>query len=562
VSTQQILLKDFVGAASALMNLGSALFILGDASKADQCMKQAEELDLQTGSTYQQALSKYTRANMLTQAGCLDKAEVLYREALGLLREQSIHIYEISLLCDLSQLYFSMGKVSAAMDTISRALTLIHEKGHDMFEDKCLCVMGKLLIRSGSLHEGFKVLEQARKLSASYQHKPIYCAAILFLALGYEELGNRQKALALFNEYLKTAESQVPIMELLEERDVLINLLLKLGNDLPQNEFLAKLITQLRNPTLAKRLVRLSPDTKSSFIRSLTVQDLNHYRPLIGRLINDRHNNVRRNSRLAVSGWQKHTKYRIYTLGTFRAFCEGKALTEEGWVRPSAKKFFLFFLTHPNEWHTIDSIVEILWQGHIVKNPRKVVSVTFSHLRNLFEPWVRLKEKDREYRFFQSGRNQYGFFTHESFWIDAVEFEKGLKQAEKAIRLGNIKEARKDYRDALDLYLDNYLTEFPYEDWLQQRRTFLQELYFRSLFRYATMERDTGNLPEARIVLEQGLFRDLSRSDCVILLMEILVSMNHTQQAREWGERHAQYLKKELKIKPWVDFLEAFSKTK
>ncbi len=124
------------------------------------------------------------------------------------------------------------------------------------------------------------------------------------------------------------------------------------------------------------------------------------------------------------------------------------------------------------------------------------------------------------------------------------------------------KEARKAYREALNLYLGDYLEEFPYEDGLNPRRDSLREAYFRGVLRYAGLEKDSGNLPEARRVLEDALFRDLSRSGCAALLIRVLALMKLTREAREWGQRHIQYLREELKEKPAPEVVDAMKQLK
>ena len=104
------------------------------------------------------------------------------------------------------------------------------------------------------------------------------------------------------------------------------------------------------------------------------------------------------------------------------------------------------------------------------------------------------------------------------------------------------------------------MEEFPYEDWLNPKRDHLRELYFRGVMRYAALERDSGNLHEARRGLEEALFKDLSRSGCAVLLMQVLVQMKLSQEAREWGQRHLKYVTEELKSEPAPEVLETFSK--
>jgi len=244
-------------------------------------------------------------------------------------------------------------------------------------------------------------------------------------------------------------------------------------------------------------------------------------------------------------------------LGTLHVLLEGKLLDDRDWIRPVIKRLFLYFLTRPETWIEKEAILEALWVKATPGESAGVLKTAFSYLCKALEPW---HLPDMEYVFFQSRRGAYGFFPGDRFWMDYQEFERGIKKAEKDQLARNFKEARKAYREALDLYLGDYLEEYPYEDWLRPKRDYLRELYFRGVMRYAALERDSGNLPEARRVLEEALFKDLSRSGCAALLMQVLTQMKLTQQARDWGQRHIKYMKKELKEKPAPEVVEALGK--
>ena len=181
--------------------------------------------------------------------------------------------------------------------------------------------------------------------------------------------------------------------------------------------------------------------------------------------------------------------------------------TDKDWGRPGVKRLFLYFNANPGEWEATEGLIETFWIKPGPANPVQGLRFLFFNLRQLFEPW---HMPDMDHIFFQSQRGAYGFFPQDRFWMDWKVFEEGIKRAEVAHRARRFKEARQAYRQALDLYLGDYLEEYPYEDWLRPKRDYLRELYFRSVQRYAKLEQDSGNPLEARRVLEGALFKDLS----------------------------------------------------
>jgi tetratricopeptide (TPR) repeat protein len=556
-AVKQLLVRDCIlSAATFLINLSGTYEALGARGEAQKCLSQAEGLIQESGSKARLIFLRQTQGELWERTGPLARAEEAYREALGLLQELPNPKLEVQLTCDLAHLHYEKGNLGEALRLIHQACSQVEEKGLVSLRDLCLGYEGKFLLRAGATREGFVCLDQARQLAESLGKWSIYCYITLYLAQCHEELRQRKEALQWLKKSLEVAERCHMLSALLVEKDLIIALLLKLGEAMPPTEFLSKLIVKLRHPALLKRLLKHSPQGKVLFLRSLSVRDARQYRPQLAKLRNHPEKEVRRTSRLLLNGWNHQTNYRIYALGGLRVFLEGKLFLDNDWILPGVKRLFIYFATHPEEWQSTDHLLETLWKKPHPQKTRKVLKVLFFYLRSVFEPWHLPGD---EYVFFKSQRGAYGFFPGERFWMDWKEFEEGIKRAEKAHLARNFKEARKAYREALDFYLGDYLEEFPYEDWLNPKRDYLRELYFRGVMRYATIERDSGNLPEARRVLEEALFRDMSRSGCAALLMQVLVQMKLSQEAREWGQRHITYMKKELKEKPAPEVMEALA---
>lgn len=559
-ATKQLLVRGCILSASTfLINLCAAFEALGARSEANKCLSRAEGLIQDSGSKGRWIALRKAQGELWEREGALTKAEEAFKECLELLQELPNLKEEVGVSCDLAHLYCEKGDLGLALNLIRKSLTRIREKELHSAEDICLGYEGKFLLRSGAIEKGLAVLNQARELSESMGKWDIFSFIALYLSWGHEELRQREEALQWLQKSFQTAERCHMLSALLVEGDVLTSLLLKIGDELPLTDFLSKLVVQLRHPALLKRLLRHSPEGKVQFLKSLKIHDARHFHPQLARLRDDPAKEVRRTSRLLLNGWHQHAGYRLYAFGTFRVFLEGKILTDKDWIRPGVKRLFLNLVTHPEEWLATESLLESLGDKPDPKRMRRVLKWLFATLRTVLEPW---HLSDMDYIFLKSQRGAYGFFPGERFWMDYREFEEGIKYAEQAQLQRNFKDARKAYREALDSYLGDYLEEFPYEDWLNPKRDHLRELYFRGVMRYATLERDSGNLAEARRVLEEALFKDLSRSGCAALLIQILIQMKLTHEAKEWGQRHITYMKKELKEKPAPEVVEALNRLK
>ena len=556
-----LLIRDSVLAAGHfLINLSSVYQTLGASDKAEKCLDEAEELIEESGSRGRLIFLRQVQGNFWSsQKSLLSKAERAFQEALDLMRELPDPKLEIQISCNLAKIYFEKGDLSSAMDLVEKAFARAREKELSVLYDLCLLHLGNFNLRLGETEKGITLLLQAREVSESIKKWNLYIYETMYLAQGYMELHQRDRALEWLKKCLEGAERYHMVLPSHDEGEILASLLIKLGKDLPPTEFLSRLIIHLRNPALLKWLLRHAPKGKVIFLRTLKVYDARYFRPQLALFKDDPVKEVRQTFRLLLKGWQQHAGYRVYTLGTFRVFLEGKMLTHKDWILPGVERLFLFFAAHPDEWHTTDSLLEILWSKPHPKKTLKVLNNLFSYLRSVFEPW---HLRDMDYVFFQSRRGAYSFFPGERFWFDSQVFQEATKRAENAYLSRNFKEIRKAYREALDLYLGDYLKEFPYEDWLNQKRDYLREVYFRSVLRYAALERESGNLSETRRVLEDALFKDPSRSGCAALLIQVLIQMKLSHEAKEWGQRHIAFMKKELKEKPAPEVVEALSKLK
>ncbi len=546
-------------AAHQLINLSVVFESLGDPEESARCLERAEPLVRKSGSLYRLAYLRLAQGNAWMRLGRFDLTERLYAEAQQLTEELPSLGLKVSFLASQAELRFRKGDFNEALRLIRRARNIVEEKQLTLYLGECLFHEASFLILSGAVREGLGILGQASRVARSQSKEGLDALIALFFAYGHEELKDRAKALSWFKQCLEAAERTRASAALLSHREVCVSLLLKLGEEVPLTDFLSRFFVQLRHPALLKHFLRRKPEGKTLFLRTLKVDDSRHYRAELARLKNDPRKEVRHATRLLLESWSKNAGYRVHALGPLRVLFEGKLVSKRDWGRPAVKRLFLLFLTDPERWIETEAIREALWKKAPAESSANTLKAFYHSLRAVFEPW---HLQGMDYAFFQSQRGAYGFFPGERFWIDYREFDLEMRRAEQAHLQRRFKEARKAYREALNLYLGDYLEEFPYEDGLNPRRDSLREAYFRGVLRYAGLEKDSGNLPEARRVLEDALFRDLSRSGCAALLIRVLALMKLTREAREWGQRHIQYLREELKEKPAPEVVDAMKQLK
>lgn len=556
---KQLLERDSVLAAAHFLIVQADIYnMLGMAAHARRCLQRAEKLIETSGSVGRMVLLKLEMGAQLSRQGNLSREMECYRQALDLLRDLPDPLLESQVYSNISQVHFRKGDFSQALGLVERLLTEAKARHLTPQVMMFLSLKGRYLMGAGAAEQGLSILKEAFDLAQALGINQSISVISLHLCLGWLKLGRQALALDFLRRALSASAQGEQTAALLSERDDLEAVLVPLAGQLEIDPFLSRLIVSLGNHALLRHLFRYDPPTgKLMFIRSLSVHDSGKLRHRISSLLRDHDPKVRSTARSLVAGWERYTSYRISVLGPLRIFIEDRLLAEDIWVRAGVRRLFLFLLLHRGRWLSHDLILESIWRHPDPEGSRKVLANRLSELRRIIEPW---HMPGRTYLLLQSRAGACGFFGDDRIWVDAEEFCSLAHQAERAHTSRSFREARGLYRRALDLYAGDLLEEYPYEDWLDSKRTALRLQYFRATARYAAMSRDSGNLAEARRVLEEALLRDPGCGECLKILLDIFWQMGLSGQAREWAQRHKDFLKNELGLRPDPEIQQAIAR--
>lgn len=558
-TVKQLLERDSVLAAAHFLIVESELLSsLGMLSEAKRCLKRAENLVERSGSAGRMVFLKLELGSQYGREEQIQKELRAYHQALDILRELPDPLMENQLYSNLAMVHFRRGNLGEALAIIERLLENAAAKNLKPQLLSFLSIKGYFLIGAGAYRQGVEILKQALE-NAHRLSIPQYQIIIsLYLSRGYLKAGDRAQALEWLKRSLRTAQEHNMFSQLLDVKNDLTELLLNFYDQIDIEPNLGRLIVSLGHPGLVARLIRYhNSEGKLIFLRSLNINQAIPYRPQIQKLLSDRSPEVRRLSRSLIEGWHSRSIYRISTFGSLRIFLEERLLPEDVWGRAGVRRLFLLLLTNRGRWLNNEFIQECLWRDPDPRASRRVLASRLSELRHILEPW---HPPGKPYLIIQTRRGACGLFGEERLWLDFEEFSGLIKNAEALYLKRCFREARKAYRQALDLYVGDFLEEYPYEDWLVQKRESLKEIYLRSTIRYAVLEKEGGNLAEARRVLEEALFRDISCGECLKLLLEVLAKAGLISQAKDWAWRHVEYLKKELGCPPDPEVAESISK--
>jgi len=490
-TVKQLLERDSVLAAAHFLIVESELLSsLGMLAEARRCLQRAEKLVERSGSSGRMVFLKVELGTLYGREGQIQKELQAYRQALDILRELPDPLMESQIYSNLAMVHFRRGNLSEALAIIERLLTNAALKSLKPQMLSFLSIKGYLLIGAGAHRQGLEILTQALENAVRLGIPQYQIIIMLYLSRGYLKAGHRDLALEWLKRSLGTAREYNMSSQLLDAKDDLTELLINFYDRIDMEPGLGRLIVSLGHPGLVAKLIRHHhSEGKLTFLRSLNVNNAIAYRSQVQKLLGDRSPEVRRLARSLIEGWHSRSTYRISTFGSLRIFLEDRLLSEDVWGRAGVRRLFLLLLANRGRWLSNEYIQECLWQEPDPLASRRVLASRLSELRHILEPW---HPPGKPYLLIQTRRGACGLFGADRLWLDCEEFPRLIKEAEAHYLKRCFREARKAYRQALDLYVGDFLEEYPYEDWLVQKRESIKEIYLRSTIRYAVLEKEGG----------------------------------------------------------------------
>lgn len=184
----------------------------------------------------------------------------------------------------------------------------------------------------------------------------------------------------------------------------------------------------------------------------------------------------------------------VRLLGRMEVWRNGSQILDAEWDRHQTKWLLALLLSKPGAVFSYDRIIDALLEGSDPRRGRQNLYALVSRLRRTLQP-----DLDRPARsaFIVRRGEGYAFNTDAPFSVDTQRFEDLIREANRLEQDARFGEARNRYRQAVDLYADDYVSENRYEDWTLELRQSLREQYLRALEGLATCQARTGELAVA-----------------------------------------------------------------
>ncbi len=181
-------------------------------------------------------------------------------------------------------------------------------------------------------------------------------------------------------------------------------------------------------------------------------------------------------------------KIRISTFGSLQVQRGDYTVSEADWHTRQARQLLKILLTERPRALSADRLIEILWPNSTPAAAATTLRSAINALRNVLEPE---RPNRAPSRYIVTQAPGYAFHLHPDIWLDVEVFQKELETSRQS---KSLEERKLHLRQALDLYVDDYLTSDPYADWVRAERERLQELYFGAVLQMAELQAAVGPL--------------------------------------------------------------------
>jgi LuxR family maltose regulon positive regulatory protein len=258
------------------------------------------------------------------------------------------------------------------------------------------------------------------------------------------------------------------------------------------------------------------------------------------------------NPKIAANAWEVRRaihraglpRLRIQTLGGFRVWRGETLIKDDEWEGNQPKLLLKAILAHGPKGVPKDVLMEDLWPNH--RDAERNFKVILHRLRKALEPNMD-KTLGASYAHLKANLIS---LDQELCQVDVEEFLSLGKQGEKQEKEGEVKEALASYRQALELYEGDFLSEDLYFPWAERKREELREKFLEILYRMAGLYEKQGTFTKAIAHYKKIIQTDPLAEQAYQRLMLVYAQRGMRSAALKVYEDCQQALHKELSAEP------------
>jgi predicted ATPase/DNA-binding SARP family transcriptional activator/DNA-binding CsgD family transcriptional regulator len=231
---------------------------------------------------------------------------------------------------------------------------------------------------------------------------------------------------------------------------------------------------------------------------------------------------------------------RLHLLGCFGVWVGSRTVSEGAWhLRKARNLVKLLALTPGHRLHR-EQLMDLLW-------PDLARMATSNNLRRALHVARRALEPDPSVPYYLVSHGEHLALCPDGpLWVDIEAFEEAAATARRS-------RDPAAYRAALDLYAGDLLPADPYEDWAEDRRRQLRQIYLDLLVEMADLCEERGDLGAAIDALREATSEEPGHEQAHAELMRLYARSGQRHKALRQYERLRQALRREFGTEPGGD---------
>ncbi|NLS44622.1 MAG: hypothetical protein GX969_02605 [Firmicutes bacterium] len=250
-------------------------------------------------------------------------------------------------------------------------------------------------------------------------------------------------------------------------------------------------------------------------------------------------------------------EYQIHLLGPFHLKVDGEPIHDADWKSKKALNLLCYLAAHRGKRIPKDQLMGVLWPDIDFDTSLEQNLYTCIYFaRRILEPQLKRYKKSRTITYSN------GLYclerTKESF-VDTEKFE-GLYLEGKSLQKKDKANAISSFKQVIDYYRGDFLSENPYLDWASEFREYYREIYIDAALRLSELLAEMGDKPGAVQVCRDALKRDVYREDLHYRVISYLVDLRRFSEATTQYYAYANMMRDEFGLEPSREALALFRK--
>ena len=235
----------------------------------------------------------------------------------------------------------------------------------------------------------------------------------------------------------------------------------------------------------------------------------------------------------------------IYTLGRFEVVRNGCSLIMNSAGLKKVWELYKFMLTHKDRSFTPESLMDQLWVSEEYSDPRSTLRKQMYRLRKALGEDT--AEENNKTILFTNG--YYRWNEQISIKMDAEIFESYVKNGDDQ-KEKSPEAALQSYKDALNLYVGDYLPECTNQYWVYTARNHYRRLYIKTVMNMIELLKAREAYDEILELCQKAIQIDVYEEVFHINLLEAFMVSGEFRQAFEHYEYITGFYEREMGISP------------